>query len=250
MKKWFDALFVKSEANFVEPFQPDTAYYVICELIEKRTPITIKFDQDPKSYISMFLEVNVIKQCIIIDEIMPKNGHLLASQNTPFTLTASHEGITFKFKTKIISYGQKQGIHFYRLPFPERYQYLQKREVFRAPITHATPCTVSFIIPGHPHFRGYLADISPSGFQLHIPHNASKILSPSLLVPKCHLNTWTQERMEFDIKICHAHYERGKQITQVGCQIIHYDPIHLQSLSKLVSQVRHSNQAQSKPRFT
>jgi len=113
-------------------------FSILSAVQKARTPITIKFENRERYYTSLILRTELEDAYIIIDEIAPEDGHLLAMQKLPFSIRGSHGGVSLFFRPNVISgSGVQSDIAFYKIPFPEEMIYQQRRGAFRAPVARA-----------------------------------------------------------------------------------------------------------------
>ena len=101
-------------------------FSILASVQKARTPITIKFEGSEKYFTSIILKTDLDKSHLIIDEIAPEEGHVLAMQNLPFSIRGSHSGVSLFFRPNVISgSGSENDIAFYSIPLPKEMVYQQ-----------------------------------------------------------------------------------------------------------------------------
>ncbi|MBI2791137.1 MAG: flagellar brake protein [Gammaproteobacteria bacterium] len=230
----------KSASTVAAPVINNTRLYtkILTTLKNERSPLSIKFDQHPDTFISMILDIDTNHQFFIIDEINSTAGHELACLGEPFIVTARDNGIVFFFQSKVIDYGTIDGISFYRLLFPQHIEHLQRRECPRMIVPPEINMTADFLIPRHGLIRAQIADISLTGLRLCFPRNVKSIFDNFIKIEHCRIVTPFMPAQEFSLDIKDCRYEMNNQRTVVGCQFSNLDNVGLKFLSSLANHLQ------------
>ncbi len=202
------------------PIVNNTRLYskILTTLKNDRSPLSIKFEQHPQTFISMILDIDANHQFFIIDEINSDEGHQLACLGEPFIITARDNGIVIFFQSKVIDYGTIDGMSFYRLSFPQHIEHLQRRATARYIVPHELNISADFLIPKYGRVRANVVDISLSGVRLSFPRNVKRIFDSFIKIEHCRIATPFLPSQEFSLEIKNCRYEINNQRTIIGCQ--------------------------------
>lgn len=109
-------------------------FSVLRTLQTDRSSINIQFDQSNAPFSSMVLDVNLHAREFYLDEFANSQARKWAVSGRPFSLRASIHGIRVHAKDLIVleSATTRHGQESYRVAFPERLLYLQRRDAYRA----------------------------------------------------------------------------------------------------------------------
>lgn len=126
-------------------------YSVLRTLQTDRSSINIQFDQSSAPFSSMVLDVNLHAREFYLDEFASEQARKWASAGRPFSLRASVHGIRVHAKDLVAleTMTTRHAQECYRVAFPERLLYLQRRDAYRA-VVPATLNVQASIVRKHP----------------------------------------------------------------------------------------------------
>lgn len=111
----------------------------VCEVLRtlksKHCSINLQFDNSPLSYYSLILDVDSQEHHFLLEEVKPPEGHHLIDTGTPFSIRAAVNGIRVHASGMQLAetLNDQSGV-LYRVPFPAKVLYLQRRDAFRTPV--------------------------------------------------------------------------------------------------------------------
>lgn len=120
-----------------------------------------------KLYSSAILEVKPNGH-IIIDELTPKEGHVLFLKTGKLKARLQLDGVKISFSATLESSGNDAGIAFYTLALPREIDYLQQRAHHRVRPSLAKPLRVNLTHADESVFIGEIHDISAGGLSIKI----------------------------------------------------------------------------------
>lgn len=126
-------------------------FSVLRTLQADRSSINIQFDQSNAPFSSMVLEVNLHAREFYLDEFANEQARKWADSGRPFSLRASINGIRVHAKDLVVveTTSTRHGQDGYRVAFPERLLYLQRRDAYRA-VVPATLNVQADLVRQHP----------------------------------------------------------------------------------------------------
>lgn len=192
-------------------------FSILSAVQKSRTPITIKFPHRDRYYTSLILRTDLDDAAIIIDEIAPEDGHLLAMQKLPFSIRGSHGGISLFFKDNVIGgSGRESDIAFYKVPFPDEMIYQQRRNAFRATVARSLHVDVRLQNPGTGQLlQGRLFDLSIGGCRVNFEGELKPMLERGDTFQFCHMQL-NEAPLSQPVTVKHASYVRDWGETTCG----------------------------------
>jgi len=134
-----------------------------------RLPVSVQFEGAEGSHMSMVVNVDAGKRVFFLDLLGLPEGRRMMEKAVAFSLHGMLDGVTLALRgCKFGGLATLQGIgEAYRIPYPERLVYRQRRDNFRARVLRSME--IPFILRGR-HRRGilegHLDDISNLGCRL------------------------------------------------------------------------------------
>lgn len=200
-------------------------FSILSSVQKSRTPITIKFEGSDKYFTSIILKTDLDRDHLIIDEIAPEEGHVLAMQNLPFSIRGSHGGVSLFFRPNIISgSGTENGIAFYSIPLPEEMIYQQRRGSFRALVPRAlnTQATLSSEERNQT-LTGRLFDISITGCRINFEGEIEPELVRTEVFERVEIKLSDGNSIHYPLKLKHASFSREMKETTCGFEFMGID---------------------------
>jgi len=211
-------------------------FSILSSVQKTRTPIAIKFEGSEKYYTSIILKTELDKDHLIIDEIAPEDGHLLALKNLPFSIRGSHGGVSLFFRPNVISGSSSEnGIAFYSIPLPDEMTYQQRRGSFRAlvPRQLATQATISSDRQLQP-LKGRLFDISISGCRINFEGEVNQDFVRGDIFDQAEIILPDGNKLSYTLKLKHAFYGRENNETSCGFEFLDIDKIGQRLVDRFV----------------
>jgi len=141
---------------------------VLRRLQEQRCLLTVQVGTESEAYTSAVLEVVHEEGYLVLDELTPQDGHEKLKTTRDIQIRARLDNLEVRFVSKVAQINDGQGLPFYKVPFPERIDYPQRRQVHRVPVPLNTGYPVSVLLPDERILSGELRDISPEGMGIRL----------------------------------------------------------------------------------
>jgi len=211
-------------------------FSILSSVQKSRTPITIKFEGSEKYYTSIILKTDLDKNHLIIDEIAPEDGHVLALQNMSFSIRGSHGGISLFFRHNIISGSNSEnGIAFYSIPLPDKMVYQQRRNSFRALVPRALNTQASVTSDKHLQpLSGRLYDISITGCRINFEGEVNQGLVRGDIFELAAITLPDGDQLNYALKLKHAFYRRENDETSCGFEFLGIDKVGQRLVDRFV----------------
>lgn len=136
--------------------------------IEEASPLcTINVEGITEEFSSSILDVQLDNQQIILDELIPKHGNDLLSENYKIKLSTIFNGIRLAFKLNIIASDSSKGIAYYKAKIPNRIYYPQRRTAPRISISSQNISFSGVANRTKTSMGGYVFDVSRGGIGIY-----------------------------------------------------------------------------------
>ena len=207
---WLDGLFGKKKPNAENKL---TSLKGIVKLLnylqQQRARISIQPRVGGDDYDTFIIGVKEGNNSFSIDELSPPpSGRILPKGQRVFIL-CEHRGITAKFYTQVLDFGEEHGLPFFTLEIPKLVHYTQKRSGYRVTLPNSgAKSAISLLVPDAGLLKGRVLDLSVGGISAALPGNIKELLSKGDKVP-CIMNLENKKSLEFDLEIRHVEYQTG-----------------------------------------
>jgi len=193
-------------------------FSILTAVQKSRTPITIKFEGSERYFTSIILKTDLDKSHLIIDEIAPEEGHVLAMKNLPFSIRGSHSGVSLFFRPNIISgAGTENNIAFYSIPLPDEMVYQQRRGSYRALVPRVLNTQANITSTSQNHsLTGRLYDISITGCRINFEGEIKPELVRGDVFEQVDISLPEGDKINYPLKLKHARYSRESNETSCG----------------------------------
>ncbi len=197
---------------------------VLRRLQEQRALLTVQIGSAAASYTSAILEVVREEKYLVLDELVPREGHLQLQQTKQLQVRGILDGIEVRFKSNVTQISTQNGLPFYKVPFPSRLDYPQRRQVHRVPIPLNTGMPVTLLMPDEHLVSGELRDISPEGLGIRVRTGVIDIPRDHGTVVICQLAFKGEPEFVADIQLCHIDPPVRGRVPRVGARFFGLQP--------------------------
>ena len=236
----------KSVSNSL--FANNNANSDLSRLASSRVPISIQIaNHQHKLFNSYFLnlyEKGGLCQ-LVLDELMPKQGNELIQPGQAIVISCSHQGVEYKFKTRIVEIERDKDSVLYFAEQPCKISKSQPRNAYRVPVKKFTSIPISIITKGRGILKGSLADISNSGVGISIPKSISPPIHNNERINSCYITLDNGETLEFSLQVKHVVFNSFDQSTYVGGSYLDFKKQSKRTLDKLVARLQREERRRS-----
>jgi c-di-GMP-binding flagellar brake protein YcgR len=197
---------------------------VLRRLQEQRALLTVQIGTAAASYTSAILEVVREEKYLVLDELIPREGHLQLQQTKQLQVRGILDGIEVRFTSNVTQVSTQNGLPFYKVPFPSQLDFPQRRQVHRVPIPLNTGLPVTLLMPDERLVSGELRDISPEGLGIRVRTGAIDIQRDQDIVVICQLAFKGEPEFVADIQLCHIDPPVRGRVPRVGARFVDLQP--------------------------
>ncbi len=220
--------------------QAGEIYHIFRTLQTAHASINIQFNNTGPLYSSLVVKTILKKKIILLDEFNPSVGNYKAVGRTPFSIHASLKGIKIHCNDNVIitSFTNDTGILF-RIPFPDKLLYLQRRDAYRAPVPGSTG--VEARCSSNTRTQTLVArvlNISSTGFRMEVGGQPNPDLKSGEQLDVLLIGLLEHEPLECIIEIAHSRYDEVKDKTFCGCQFVNLHIPSQRTLNQFVVQLQ------------
>lgn len=236
--------------------RPEGIYRLLNRLKSKHSSLGIRFASVADSYTSLVLAVDFKKGCFFLDEVSPQWGDNLMAKAVPFSLVGFYDGCKVTIENlQATGRAIRDGAPVYRIPFPKKLYYLQRREFYRAQIRATLRILVQLGIeipeqerdeygnllgPGEPTWKhqGLLRDLSAQGCQIEISGDVTSLIEANHCYNLCYIIFPSKDQLDLEITVRHLAYDPITKSTSLGCQFTNLDPNLDRQISFIVNELQ------------
>lgn len=173
---------------------------VLRRLQDQRCLLTVRVGTAIEAFTSAILEVVHKDEYLVLDELTPRDGHERLKDTRDVQVRAILDGLEVRFVSRVVQINTESGLPFYVVPFPERIDYPQRRQLHRVPVPLNTGYTVSVLLPDERILSGELRDISPEGIGIRVRVGTLGPAHDKGLCAICHLTLPRHRELVTDIE--------------------------------------------------
>lgn len=199
--------------------------------------ISIKLSGTGGIFNSMILQVDSNRHWLIIDELHPEEGHKKLLELRKLSVFGDFDGVDIRFDGDLIEYGTESNIFFYRLNFPEKLKYFQRRSSYRVRVLRASTIPVKFIAADGATANGDLYNISAGGIAAKFSQHLPKSMARGETVPECELAFPDGEKIVCPIEIRHVMAGKGNDQIVVGARFASLNKVQQRLLNRFIASI-------------
>ncbi len=213
---------------------------VLRYLQSNHSTISLQFDSSALSYNSLILDVDSQEHHVLFDEIKSREGHCLIDTGTPFSIRASVEGIRVHASGMQLSrtLNDQSGV-VYKVPFPEKVLYLQRRDAFRTSVPDSLTVHASMFSSRRiASLSGLVVDISMTGIRIRFTGKASPALDIDELLDLQISAPTLDQTISCRAELRNQRYDDACEQTICGYRFVNVNRISEMMFSKFIAQLQ------------
>jgi c-di-GMP-binding flagellar brake protein YcgR len=190
-------------------------YGALRKIILMEQPVLVMIEGSDESFTSAITHVNLKNSSFYLDQVVPQKGNDLIRSGNRFSVLADNQGVKIKFNmTGRIKYQPDN--QQYRVEFPTRVLYLQRRSAYRVMIPPVNQILVKLKMEdAGEHLVGKLTDLSSSGFKALFKGDCSERFKSTQDIPIARIRFNDKNTMHCSL-IVHRIVATKNGYTQVG----------------------------------
>lgn len=197
-------------------------YSVFRTLQSQHYAINIQFSPQGSFYNSLIVKADLEKKAIYLDEFVPREGHLKAVGKMPFSLHATLNGIKIHGKNLVVSnlHTDDSGI-LYRVPFPDKLLYLQRRDAYRVRVPSFMGLKVHCLSKSsNKTLVANVLNMSVTGFRMAIEGQPEPELEIAEEFDTNLAGVDDDQPLQCRVSVANVYYDKLKDATICGCNFI------------------------------
>jgi c-di-GMP-binding flagellar brake protein YcgR len=147
-------------------------------LAKRRTPLTVQVPGHAEQFGSCIVDVD--RQNVLLDELLPSNGHALLLAERSLQVTGKLDGIDISFNATLQRVDDKDKVITYYMKLPAQLEYRQRRLDYRVHVPMTKRLRVIIDSNDGSVIEGEVHDLSRGGAGLIFP-DGNPVVEPGLL---------------------------------------------------------------------
>jgi c-di-GMP-binding flagellar brake protein YcgR len=212
-------------------------YGALRKIILMKQPVLVSIEGSDETFTSAITQVNLKNSSFYLDQVVPQKGNDLILSGNRFSVLADSQGVKIEFNmTGRIKYQPDN--QQYRVEFPTRVLYLQRRSAYRVliPPVHQILVKLKMEDAGE-HLVGQLSDLSSSGFRALFKDDCSELLKSTRDIPIARIRFNDQNTMDCSL-IVHRIVATENGDTQAGFAFNLISGMGQRFLDRLISELQ------------
>ncbi len=163
----------------------DTARIIVFlkRLLEQRVLITVRIADHAQGFATAIIKLSSDHNgYLILDELRPRQGHDLLKLTPTIRVSALLDGVTLDFNSTVTTFGEEDGIAYYKLAIPKLLNYFQRRESIRIPLSATISMPATLTTADNLILKGNIADLSIGGIRIRFNKDLPKNIEPDQLM--------------------------------------------------------------------
>lgn len=202
-------------------------------LIQHRVLVQITLPNNPQTYTSTVLSLDVEQNTLLLDQIFPAVQREQLSADGLCELHARVEGASLSCQLRLQGIDEGSGLVCYRMQLPEAVAYTQRREGHRVRVDSLGVVAEIYSDNGMA-CKGILHDFSPGGVSLELEDDR---WFRSTEVYRCTLYLPHEPPFHCKLEICCRRHDAAKDRQILGGSFVELDKRGENTVSKLVTEL-------------
>ena len=199
-----------------------------------RALVCIQIDKDATLYNSMVIDVLANEEQLFIDELNSSVGHERIKKGTTLHFDGRLKGVRVQFSTQVLSVEDSNSIAMYRLAFPNKLIYLQRRRHYRASV-NSEDLAITMPMPMKHKIRGQVIDISASGLCTRLDYKDSNTLETEQAIFDATISLPGSNYITCDIEVRSVRHYPEHGYSLVGSEFIGIPPNQKAHVERIVA---------------
>jgi c-di-GMP-binding flagellar brake protein YcgR len=195
-------------------------FLLLKRIFEQHCLLTVQVGAEDEPFSTAMIELVGQRRYLVLDELMPGNGQKRLRQCRNITVTTQLNGVGLKFAGRVESANEDAGAPYYKVPFPKRIYYPQRREEYRVTVPLDWGATASIEMHGRRLIDGDVRDISAGGACVQVPAETLRQLSQSPQPALCTLHLPDGLSIEVDAEIRHIVTNERRNYVRLGIRFL------------------------------
>lgn len=212
-------------------------YGALRRIVLLKHAIRIKIEGSDEHYSTALTHASMKNQSFFFDRIIPSGGNDLIRKGKAFIIVSDAQGIKIEFKVTGRRAYQKDKEQ-YRVEFPEKVLYLQRRTAYRVdvPPAHRILLRLDLDEDGKQPLIGRVVDLSSSGFKAIFGEQANEQIGQEQRIDIAQMKFNEQNNLDCSLDAKYIYFNQEKKQTYIGFSFAMISPMGQRYLDKLITQ--------------
>lgn len=204
---------------------------------KNNTRLTVSIKDCQEKFTSSLLGIYTEHGLLVLDELIPRDGHRLLLEKKQFTVEAFLDGAKLRFSSTLVGEGKsKSGIIYYKVKIPESVFYLQQRESYRVTLTGAHALFKAHYGEDERELSGQVSDMSMGGIGVILKQRANVEIGS--VIDACKVSLPGEGDIKFSLKVCFVLVNEEQKNTRIGGEFVKLEPSDREKLQKAIIEVQ------------
>ncbi|MAZ66381.1 MAG: hypothetical protein CMF25_04670 [Kangiellaceae bacterium] len=192
---------------------------LLTELCKHQTPIQVQFPSAQNMFNSLVLQTSEKAKAFAIDVFNQPVANELIKKATKFTIVSQHNNTPVHFNSVFLGEKEQNGLSFYKLAYPHKVTYQQRRVTPRVEIPASQRANIT-VKTNHGHMLiGQLVDLSTAGIKAIFIGDMSGQLPVNELITTSILRVGERTRLPVSIHVRNLRYNPNSDKTTMGASL-------------------------------
>ena len=209
------------------------------QLVSSHTPLQVWFEKSNEDFSTVVIESNLEEEYFVVDEFIPETGKKRALNGEKFNFRASFNGTKVLVRdNQIEGTIRSNGFVAFKIPFPPRVHYQQRRNAFRITLPGASQVDVKlYSKKRNKEFRGVLVELSASGCRVKLDAQCREFLKRGEQFESCELALAKGNPLKCATEIRHTFEDEKDHRTYCGLMFKNLNAGEQNSIARFVFQM-------------
>ena len=199
---------------------------------KQRSLIQVSIPGVPEIFFSFIIDINLDEQYILLDELNTRRGHELLLLHRKLNIHSKVNGIGVQFTTSLISARDEDGIPAYKIEYPKKVLYFQKRQNYRINLGLGVNIPIKLKRDDGTPMYGKIFNLSETGAGIAL--EAPCTVQFSEILPYCEIRLSEDQEIICQLEIRYANTDSKESGHRLGGKFIGLSGEHQRELSKTV----------------
>ena len=227
------------ETEQIVVYKPHMAS-LLHRLQDARALISLQIGKETTCYNSLIMRIESRNEFFYLDEISPHLAHKKISRGVLLHIIGRIKGVVIEFTCKVMQVENDTSIAMYKVAFPDRLAYRQRRRHFRANVNDAQNISIAIPYNFQQHILGELVDISASGICTKISYAESQQLDEDHAIHEATLRLPGSNKLTLNLKVRNIRHFPEEGYSLVGGEFIDMHPTQQSHLDRIVAMLDRS----------
>ena len=223
---------MKSDSELIT--DPARVVPLLERLAKRRTPLTVQISGHGEPFGSCIVDVD--RQHVLLDELLPANGHKLLLAERKLQVTAKLDGIDIRFAGTLERADLQDKMVTYYVALPGQLEYRQRRLDFRVHIPMTKKLRVILDSADGTGIEGFLYDLSRGGAGMLFPEG-EPVVKPGL-VQECAIELSEDEWLYCAVELRYSKNVGTRHRQLIGARFLGLSPAQRQLVGVHINELQ------------